>query len=161
MIFLEQWAGPLLLLHMAAGAVAAVPATLLLVRLGPSLGRRSGRPRPVALHGRILALAYGICFFLGALVYPTFRVRVRHEYFDHNLPWATGLFEIKEHLAALGLVAALAAWQLSRRIPRAGEGTDESARTAAGPCFAYTMAVWSVLLFSIVAGLYLTGLRSL
>ena len=51
--------------------------------------------------------AYLISFVLGLLIYPVFKVRVRAEYFDHELPWLTGLFEIKEYVGAIGLFIAL------------------------------------------------------
>mgnify|MGYP005858345311 CR=1 FL=1 len=52
-------------------------------------------------------LAYLISFILGLLIYPVFRIKVRAEYFDPQLPWLTGLFEIKEYLGAIGLFIAL------------------------------------------------------
>jgi amino acid permease len=52
-------------------------------------------------------LAYLISFILGLLIYPVFRIKVRAEYFDPQLPWLTGLFEIKEYLGAIGLFVAL------------------------------------------------------
>jgi hypothetical protein len=51
--------------------------------------------------------AYVLTFILGLLIYPVFRIRVRAEYFDLKLPWLTGLFEIKEYMAAIGLFIAL------------------------------------------------------
>lgn len=51
--------------------------------------------------------AYLASFILGLLIYPVFRIKVRAEYFDPQLPWLTGLFEIKEYLGAIGLFIAL------------------------------------------------------
>ena len=51
--------------------------------------------------------AYVLTFILGLLIYPVFRIKVRAEYFDFKLPWLTGLFEIKEYVAAIGLFVAL------------------------------------------------------
>lgn len=53
-------------------------------------------------------IGYIITFILGLLIYPVFRVKVRAEYFDPSLPWATGLFEIKEHIGSIGLFIAIA-----------------------------------------------------
>lgn len=50
---------------------------------------------------------YLISFILGLLIYPVFRIKVRAEYFDPQLPWLTGLFEIKEYIGAIGLFIAL------------------------------------------------------
>jgi hypothetical protein len=44
-------------------------------------------------------LLYILSFLLGAAIYPAFRVYVRADYFDIGPKYATGLFEIKEHLA--------------------------------------------------------------
>jgi hypothetical protein len=52
-------------------------------------------------------LTYLISFILGLLIYPRIRVRIRAEYFDPKIPWATGLFEIKEYIGAIGLFIAL------------------------------------------------------
>lgn len=53
-------------------------------------------------------ISYLLSFILGLLIYPVFRVKVRAEYFDPQLPWLTGLFEIKEYIGAIGLFIALA-----------------------------------------------------
>lgn len=53
------------------------------------------------------AWAYLSSFVLGLLIYPVFRIKVRAEYFDPQLPWLTGLFEIKEYIGAIGLFIAL------------------------------------------------------
>jgi len=90
-----------------------------------------------------LALAYLGTFAVGLLEYPAYKVRVRAEYFDapeaidaevrlrsdaavrvgspvagggrgQGLSGVARLFDVKEHLAALGAAAALALWALSR-----------------------------------------------
>ena len=40
---------------------------------------------------------------LGALIYPTYRLDVRVPLEEMSLGWALGIFEIKEHFAAIGL----------------------------------------------------------
>ena len=39
----------------------------------------------------------------GASIYPSYRVDVRVPFEEMSLGWAVGLFEIKEHIAGLGL----------------------------------------------------------
>lgn len=51
---------------------------------------------------------------LGALIYTPFRMDVRAGYLDAQVPWATGLFEIKEHGAAIGLAMLPAYWAVWR-----------------------------------------------
>lgn len=51
--------------------------------------------------------AYILTFILGLLIYPVFRIQIRAAYFDPQLPWLTGFFEIKEYVGAIGLFVAL------------------------------------------------------
>lgn len=51
---------------------------------------------------------------LGAVIYVPFRSEVRATYLDAHVPWATGLFEVKEHAAALALALMPAYWALWR-----------------------------------------------
>jgi hypothetical protein len=55
----------------------------------------------------VASLSYLATFVFGLLVYPVFRVNIRAEFLDKNAPHITGLFEIKEHLAALGAFVAI------------------------------------------------------
>lgn len=47
---------------------------------------------------------------LGALLYAPFVAQVRFQFLDTHVPWATGLFEMKEHAAAIGLALLPAYW---------------------------------------------------
>ena len=49
-------------------------------------------------------------------MYPVFKVRVRYQYFDKILPWATYLFEIKEHWDSMALAIFIVYYILSRYI---------------------------------------------
>jgi hypothetical protein len=93
-------------------------------------------------------------FVLGALVYPVFRVRIRAEYFDANLPWATSLFEIKEHFAAVGLALILSIFLIRNTIDPQ-EGKDKL-----WTWFAFWILVCVVLLYQAISGPYLVLLRS-
>ena len=62
----------------------------------------------IQIAGLTASLTYIATFVMGLLVYPRFRVYVRGRFLDERAPNSTGLFEIKEHLAALGLFIALA-----------------------------------------------------
>lgn len=50
-------------------------------------------------------ISYLITFVLGGILYPAYRLEVRVAFEELQLPWAIGLFEIKEHWGALGLAA--------------------------------------------------------
>lgn len=158
MVFLESQARLLLFAHLVA-AVIALGSTL---HLGWRLWQRSRRhdepSSTVSLHATILLWAYGAAFALGALLYPTFRVRVRATLFDPLLPWATGLFELKEHLASVGLVAVVALALLLRS--RRGDETQAD-RVAAERLFIWGLwgVLLSILLYSAWSGWYLGTLH--
>ena len=152
-IVLEQYGRLLLLLH-AAGAIVLVGASThhFLIALGYLRGRfkvRLGR-----IYAITVAIAYGVTFLLGALVYPSFRYLVRGLYLDRYDVWASNLFEMKENLAVLGLVTAIGALILSRSMDPA---LDRHTR------FGYAMFVFTqtaVVWFNVVSGLLITMAKS-
>ena len=73
---------------------------------------------------RAVVLLFCLTVLLGAIDYVPFRVIVRAEYLDARVPWATGLFEVKEHAAAIGLALLPAYWAVWR------EPAETSARRA-------------------------------
>ena len=66
-----------------------------------------------------VVVLFATTFALGALLYPPFRLVARAQSLDVHAPWATGLFEVKEHAAALGL-ALLPAYARAWRDPSLG-----------------------------------------
>ena len=54
-------------------------------------------------YARAVVILFVSTLVLGAFLYPPFRVHVRAEYLDTHVRWGTGLFELKEHAAAIGL----------------------------------------------------------
>jgi hypothetical protein len=94
-------------------ALSVVPA-------GASSGRRSffARFRSVnapAYAGPIVVL-FVLTALLGGLLYPAYRIDVRSLLEDMQMRAANGVFEIKEHLIAVGL-GALPAYWLAWRTP--------------------------------------------
>jgi len=75
-----------------------------------------------AVHADRYATAVVVLFVitmaLGAFDYVPFRIGAREHYLDTDVRWATGLFEIKEHTAALAL-ALLPAYRAAWRDPAA------------------------------------------
>ena len=114
MVALESSARWLHFLHLLGGVACVAVCTHLLVRLIKSVRRGRHVDVRIRLHALLLLLAYGSTYGLGTLFYPTFRVRVRAEYLDRAYPWATGLFEIKEHAASIALLPVVAIFVLSR-----------------------------------------------
>ena len=155
MVF-EPAARLLLFLHLLAAVSGASICVHLSVRLWGYLRGRVVKIPHEKLYVRLLAILYAACFALGALLYPTFRVRVRRDYFDTDLRWATGLFEVKEHLASVGLAAVLGAWLLSRELPDPGDPKSWHVLALYTGLVAVVMLVFA---FNIWAGWYLTLLR--
>lgn len=52
--------------------------------------------------------SYLITFVLGCIIYPAYRLDVRIALSEMQLPWAIGIFELKEHWAAVALSTLLA-----------------------------------------------------
>ena len=114
--FLEDAARVLLVVHALAAIVTlgssghlGVLGVLLLVRKRAPAGL-------IRMHAKVCALAYGVTYGVGLLIYPSFRVLVRGLFLDRYEPWASNLFDFKENLAALGLPFALALFFLGRRL---------------------------------------------
>ncbi|GMV92705.1 MAG: hypothetical protein AMXMBFR82_24830 [Candidatus Hydrogenedentota bacterium] len=107
---------PLLFVHLIAGITCVAASVHLLLRAMRAYqhpGRYTGQTR---LHAVILAGAYLSSVVLGGLIYPTFRIHVRYLLFDPAIPWATGLFEIKELLATVGVIPILGIVAFSRHL---------------------------------------------
>ena len=98
------------------------------------------------------SLGFVFTWILGILVYPVFRVAVRAANFDPNIPWATGIFEIKEHISSIGLLAALALLFLAFR----KQFTPETKKL-----YAFLLVVTLIVtLLTMAVGFILTGLDS-
>jgi hypothetical protein len=145
-LFLESLARPLLLCHAIAAAVLVGATTHHLLWCRHYLFGRYGQAKAERRFALICAIAFVSTFVVGNLLYPTYKVRVRAEYFD-NPPAITDevklrvaqhqavgvkpppppqvvislsrigrLFDIKENWVALGCAASLALLVLSRKL---------------------------------------------
>jgi hypothetical protein len=103
MVFLEAFYEILLLAHLFATFVLVGSMTHNLLIVFSYLHGRFSRQKLEKLYAKVSLWAYVIVYVIGALIYPAFRVYIRGSYFDPKIPWATGLFEVKEHWAAVGL----------------------------------------------------------
>lgn len=148
-IVLEGWARPLVVLHALSAMVLAGAATH---QAWITLGLLRGEPRDrlARVYAPIVGVAYLTTCALGALAYPTFRVRVRAEHLDLGARWASSLFDFKEHLASLGVPLALGAWALSR-------GLDSRAEPRGVPLYAsLSIGAALVVWIAVVSGLVVT-----
>lgn len=156
-IFLESWAKPLLVAH-----------ALVAVALAGSVGHLGfecwkvvrGRVRNAWLlrvHARIGFVLYVLQFAIGAAAYPIYRVRVRHEYFDASLPWATNLFDIKEMYAAFGLAAFAAIFAMSFAL----KAEDPDQRPLSVGFASLGLLVTGIVFFATASGFLLVSYRSI
>ncbi len=148
-VFLSGAARPLLVLH-ALTAMALLGASTHLVIVKILRWRGRGRPRQEQLYSRLIAPLFVVAYGLGLILYPHFRVNLRAGYLDANQPWASNLFDFKEHLVSLGLPLALALFFLARRGPQARPFADLCA-----------VVVWAMVLWSSVSGLIVTSVRGI
>ena len=102
MVFLEDFYEFLLIVHLFATFVLVGAMTHNLLIVAGYLRGKFGRQKLEWLYVRVSLWAYIITYVVGALIYPAYRVHIRN-YFDPELPWATGLFEVKEHWGAVAL----------------------------------------------------------
>ena len=102
-IFLERFYIVLLLAHLIAAGVLAGCMTHNLLIVWKYIRGKFGRKKRELYFVRVSLWSYVIVYLFGCLIYPAFRVYFRAGYFDAELPWATGLFELKEHWGAMGL----------------------------------------------------------
>ncbi|GMV99455.1 MAG: hypothetical protein AMXMBFR84_05940 [Candidatus Hydrogenedentota bacterium] len=156
MTVFETIVKPLLFLHLLSAICALATAIHLAVRIYKTTRHPGSYAAQTRMHATIMTVSYGLCFGLGALIYPTFRLRVRGELFDDLLPWATGLFEIKEHLASFALMPALGVWVFSRTVDLRNR-EHRPYLTLYASCIAVVIVV---LTFNAWCGWYLGTLKS-
>ncbi len=154
MVFLEPFRKYLLFFHLVSTGVLLGALTHgLIVLVGYWRGKFSKRNLE-RLYVKVGFWAYVCVFVFGALVYPTFRVRVRYEYFDESLPWATGLFEVREHWAAIGLALFIALLFFRKHF------NPEQERPKLFLYTALFSLIYLIVWYCTVFGYYLTTLRS-
>ncbi len=109
-------ARPLLLLHALTG-FAALTISIHVLYFGwrGAASNRAGHRVKARRYALITWPTYVAAMITGALVYPAYKVVVREAWLDANRPELTGLFEIKEHWGALGLLLAWGLWRYFRR----------------------------------------------
>ena len=142
----------LLLLHglsamLLLGAVTHQAVAVWLPASGPQSGwwhaLRAVHPERYA---RAVVVLFAATALLGAINYIPFRLVARAQYLDAQVPWATGLFEVKEHATAIGLALLPGYWAVWR------EPKETAARRALTTLLT-AVAWWSLLVGHIVNNL--------
>ncbi len=113
-IFLERFYIVMLLTHLIAAGVLAGSMTHNLLIVYKYVRGKFGRKKRELYFLRISLWSYVIVYLFGCLIYPAFRVYCRAAYFDVDLSWATGLFEVKEHWGSLGLAMFFVCYYLRK-----------------------------------------------
>lgn len=99
-----------------------------------------------------VVVAYLATFVLGSVIYPAYRLDVRIVLAEMQLGWGIGLFEIKEHWAALGL----ALLPLYSKLWKSGPPEmDRPSRTAV------TLILAAIVWFNFLVGHILNNYRGL
>lgn len=120
MVFLETLYLPLLIAHLILTFLLVGSMTHNLLCVKDYVRGKFGRERLELLYLKVSFWSYLAVYALGALIYPAYRIYIRRDYFDPHLPWATGLFEVKEHWGAVGLALFFAYYLLHHEFARWG-----------------------------------------
>lgn len=189
MLFLESQARLWLIVHAVLGAATVAVATHLVIWIRRYPRGDFGRHRAARWFATTALILYGTQFALGNLIYPTYKVRVRAEFFDfgsaaredarvrqearaavdkragargpavtapEDLASVGRLFDVKEHVVALGLAAALAACLLAWAWDPKRDG-DGATSLFVSLAVATAGCAW----FGALVGLFATSHRSL
>lgn len=103
-MFLETLAKSFLGFH---GMISMVTLVSFLLSFGYLVLRQDPEWHKGRIWGLVGSVSYVITFVLGLMIYPVFRIQVRMYDFDINRQWATGIFEIKEHISVLAFFAVI------------------------------------------------------
>lgn len=103
-VFAEQWSEVFGAVH---GLLVLISIFALVMAVIFTFAVSQHNWRHITISSLVATIGYLATFGFGLLVYPRFRVYVRGAFLDAQAPNSTGLFEIKEHVAAVGFFVAL------------------------------------------------------
>jgi hypothetical protein len=142
----------LVLLH-AGAAIVLVGATTHHAMIAVGYLRGAFKVRLARIYAATVAVTWLLTFGLGLLAYPTFRCEVRALYLDQHEAWASNLFDIKEHTAALGIPLVIGAFLLSRVLD------PKQDRALARAYAAMVIFVAAIVWFDLFSGLLITMVK--
>lgn len=102
-VFLEEYYNLLVVGHLLATFVLVGAMTHNLLIVLKYVQGKFARKKREYYYLKISLWVYVLVYAVGAIAYPAFKINTRVRLLDEHLPWATGLFEVKEHWGALGL----------------------------------------------------------
>lgn len=153
MVFLENFYEVLLLAHLFVTFVLVGSMTHNLLIVYAYVRGRFGRQRLEWLYVRVSLWSYAITYIFGVLIYPAFGVYIRNKHFDPQLPWATGLFEVKEHWGAIGMALFVVYYIIRRNFQPSEE--KEKLFLYVPLCIILNIIVW----YKVVVGCYLSLIK--
>lgn len=153
MVFLENFYEFLLLVHLLATFVLVGSMTHNLLIVINYLRGKFGRQKLEQRYVKISLWAYVIVYAIGALIYPAFRVYIRGDYLDEHVPWATGLFEVKEHWGAVALALFFVYYFLRKNFEPANEKAKLFLYVPL--CFVLNLVLW----YKVIVSCYLALLK--
>jgi hypothetical protein len=145
-VFLERLFPVLILLHLGATVFMLGAMTHQAFCVAGYLKGRYGRRALERQYGVWFLRAYAVVYLIGMLAYPAYKVHIDAAHFRPNVPWATGLFEVKEHWAVLGLAMVLGMVWLRRHFDPKKD--REKMALYAPLCFLTNAVVWYVVIAS-------------
>lgn len=152
-IFLYEARTWLLVLHALSSFVLLGASTHHALLMRHYLRGRFLFKRLAKVYAKVIAVAYVVCFAIGALAYPSYRYHVRGLYLDRYAPWAAELFDMKEMFASLALLVAVGLGLLALTF-------DPEEEPHLAPVYATMSAlVCAVVWFNVVAGLIVVSVR--
>ncbi len=78
------------------------------------------RAIPAARFTNAIAVLYVLTFALGAYIYPTYVLDVKGAVAEYGMRKTIGAFQLKEHLAVIGLCLLPVYWHFWRSVPSTG-----------------------------------------
>lgn len=72
---------------------------------------------PSRSYANAVVVTYLVTFTFGGWLYTEYRYRIKPVLLDLGLSWQVGLFEFKEHIAAIGLLLLPVYWYFWKRAP--------------------------------------------
>ena len=154
-IFLYAWGKPLLLLHTLLAILLLGSMTHNVLLVVPYLWGSFRKVKLEKLYVKVGFVSYLLTFIVGAVAYPNYRYHVRALHFDKALPWASNLFDVKEHWAGIGLALFVAYLLLSRVIE------PKTDRPMLGVYVFLSVSLALIIWFNVISGLLLVSYRSI